>query len=386
VTSLRRNSGLRIVHGSEWEEDVSPTAAAAHAAELHRQAIVIDGHSDILCPIADGKTRLSERVVLPDPETWQPPPGVTGHDEFRFSAHSLFFGPMGQYDIPRFVEGGVTVQVCAIYAGDHELDHALHRGLEMAWCLHREAEEVEGFDLVTSVADIHRLKREGRSGAILALEGCDVLGSDARMLDLYYKLGLRMASLTHCRRNWYADGPQPGVSTGGLTASGRRLVERMNELGIVVDLVHINEIGFWEILELTTAPVVLSHSSGTMFSLPVGLPYGAPGSRPGLDASRDRKRLEAIAGNGGVLGIIFFEKVDIDDVVTDIETALEIMGPEHVGLGSDYFGLELAPEGLEDIGKLPLLTRRLVERGHTDEVILRVLGGNYLRLFEQVWK
>jgi membrane dipeptidase len=360
--------------------------AAAHALELHMQAIVIDGHSDILCAVADGKMRLSERVVLPPPETWQPPPGFTGNDVYGLSAHSMFFAPMGQYDIPRFVEGGVTVQVCAIFVRSHELDQALHRGLEMAWCLHREAQECESLEVVTSVADILRLKQKDRRGVILAFEGCDALGSDVRMLDLYYKLGLRMASLTHCRRNWYADGPQPGVSTGGLTTAGRRLIERMNDLGIVIDLVHINKIGFWEILELTSMPVVLSHSTGTMFSLPADLPYDALGSRPGLDARRDRERLEAIARNGGVLGIIFFEKTDVDDVVADIETALEIMGPEHVGLGSDYFGLDRAPLGLEDIGKLPNLTRRLVERGHTDEVILQILGGNYLRVFEQVWK
>lgn len=359
---------------------------AAHAAELHRQAIVIDGHSDILGPISEGKMRLCDRVEVPDPAAWQPQPGVRGEGAFRLSAYNVFFGPMGQFDIPRFREGGITAQVCAIFLPDRDLDFALKRGLEMVWCLHREAEEAADFEVVTTAADIHRLKREGKCGGILALEGCDALGTDVRLLDLYYKLGLRMASLTHCRRNAYADGVQPGIRTGGLSALGKLAIGRMNELGIVVDLVHIGEAGYWETLELTKAPVVLSHSTGTMFSLPAGVAYGEPGTRPGLARHRDRERLQALARNGGVLGIILVEKTDIDDLVDDIETAMEIMGPDHVGLGSDYYGLDRAPRGLEDVSKWPMLTQRLVERGHSDEVILKVLGGNYVRVFQQVWR
>ena len=95
--------------------------------------------------------------------------------------------------------------------------------------------------------------------------------------------------------------------------------------------------------------------------------------------------LEAIAGRGGVLGLIWVLHVELDDVIRDIETALEVMGPDHIGLGSDLYGLEMAPKGLEDISKVPALTRRLVERGHSDGMILKFLGGNYLRVFEQVW-
>ena len=235
-------------------------------------------------------------------------------------------------------------------------------------------------------------EREDKVGAILSFEGFEPLGPDLRFLDLYYKLGLRIASLTHTRRNLYADGAPLGLVSGaakggGLTALGRQAIRRMNELGIVVDLVHINDVGFWEILDLSQAPVICSHSTGTMFVTPgqeaVG-PLGIPG-RPGLALPRDRERLEAIARNGGVLGIIFFYKETLDDVIADIETALEAMGPDHVGLGSDYYGLELAPRELEDVSKLPALTKRLVERGHSDEVILKILGENFLRVFEQVW-
>ena len=89
--------------------------------------------------------------------------------------------------------------------------------------------------------------------------------------------------------------------------------------------------------------------------------------------------------NGGVLGLIWVAHRDLDSVVRDIETALDVIGPDHIGLGSDHFGAELAPAGLEDISKVPSITRALVERGHSDEVILKFLGENYLRVFETVW-
>jgi membrane dipeptidase len=362
----------------------------AHAEALHKQAIVIDGHSDILIPITDGKMRLKDRVEVPDPATWEPPLGLGSGAgaEFGFPQHAIHFGPMGQFDIPRFREGGITVQVCAIYLENDERDYALERGMAMAWCLHREVQESDEFELVTTVADIHRIKNEGKCGAILSLEGFEALGTDLRFLDLYYKLGLRIASLTHCRRNVFADGPQDGVKTGGLTTLGQQAVRRMNELGIVVDLVHINDVGFWEILDLTQAPVVVSHSSSTNFPAVGDKAPGQLGDlpRPGLVLPRDRDKLQALADNGGVLGVIWFYKKELDDVIEDIEIALDVMGPDHVGIGTDLYGLELAPRGLEDISKMPALTKRLVERGHSDEVILKILGGNYVRVFEQVWK
>jgi membrane dipeptidase len=358
--------------------------------ELHHQAIVIDGHSDILMPVADGKMRLGDRVEVPDPATWQPPfsPLADADNHFGFPHHAEFFGPMGQYDIPRFKDGGVTTQVCAIYLDDIQLDWALKRGLEMAYALHHAIETNPGFELVTRAADIRRLKAEGKTGAILSFEGFEPLGAQLNFLDLYYQLGLRIASLTHVRRNLYADGCYAAAQIGGLSPLGKQAVVRMNALGIVIDLVHIGWPGFWEVLDLTTAPVILSHSTSTQFAREndpePGLLGRAP--RPRLVPQRDRSMLEALARNGGVLGIIWFYQKDLDDVLIDIETALDLMGEDHIGLGSDLFGLQLAPKGLEDISKVPAITQKLVERGHSDEMILKFLGGNYLRVFEQVWK
>ena len=362
----------------------------AHTRWLHQQAIVIDGHSDILIPIAEGKMHLGDRVVVPESDTWEPPPGLKHPLQVQFGAgpHTVYFGPMGQYDLPRFLDGGITAQVCAIYLDDAKLGWPLRRGLEMVWHLRNAVETCEQLELVTTAADLRRVKQEGKCGLILSFEGCEALGAEPRFLDLYYGLGLRIASLTHVRRNLFADGCQAADQQGGLTEAGKQLVRRMNELGIIIDLVHIGEAGYWEILDLTTAPVILSHSTPTMFpntDPATNTLLGGRLPRPRLELPRDRRMLEALAENGGVLGIIWALQASLDDVVRDIETALDVMGPDHVGLGSDLYGLELAPHGLEDISKTPALTRRLLERGHSDEVVLKILGANYLGVFEQVW-
>ena len=358
-------------------------------AELQERAIIIDGHSDILIPVTEGKMELGDRPVVPDPATWRPPMGLERHpfNQFGMGPHTIYFGPMGQYDIPRFKEGGLTAQVCAVYLDDDKLGDGLRHGLEMVWQLRHAAEQYPDFELVTSAGDLRRLKEEGKSGAILSFEGCEALGADIRYLDLYHALGLRIASLTHTRRNIYADGCYAAEQQGGLTSLGKQLVRRMEELKIVVDLVHIGQKGFWEIMAITSAPLILSHSTPTMF------PNSDPAvekplpdfPRPRLELPRDREMLEAIAARGGVLGLIWILHAELGDVVQDIETALEVMGPDHIGLGSDLYGLEMAPKGLEDISKVPALTRKLVERGHSDDMIVKFLGGNYMRVFEQVW-
>jgi membrane dipeptidase len=360
------------------------------ATTLHDRAIVIDGHSDILIPVTEGKMLLGDRVEVPDPEGWIAPPGLERHPLVKFGAlpHTVFFGCMGQYDIPRFIEGGLTTQVCAIYLDDDKLVNPLHHGLEMTWQLHQAVATYDALDLVTSVEDIHRFKQEDRCGVILSFEGCEALGGELRFLDLYHRLGLRIASLTHTRRNIYADGCYAAAKQGGLTELGKQLIREMNSLGIVIDLVHIGEIGFWEILEVTTAPVMLSHSTPTMFpnSDPDATgPFSGKIPRPRLELPRDREALEAIASNGGVLGITWVCHADLNGVIEDIETAIDVMGPDHVGLGSDLYGAEAAPLGLEDIAQVPAITRKLVERGHADETIIKFLGANYLRVFEQVW-
>ncbi len=129
--------------------------------------------------------------------------------------------------------------------------------------------------------------------------------------------------------------------------------------------------------------MVLSHRSPRKF-FPLK-PEDSP-FHGAYDLSRGRERLEALAANGGVFGVFFLGAKTVDDVVADIEYVIELVGPDHVGLGSDLYGMAQAPKGLEDMSGLPAITRALVARGHSDEDILKILGGNFLRVFEEVWK
>jgi len=359
------------------------------AARLHDQAIIIDGHSDVLIPVTQGRMDLATRVEIPGLD-WLPPPGLENDPlvKFGMGPHTVWFGCMGQYDIPRWREGGLTGQICAVYLDDDWLNDPFRRGMEMVWNLHDQIARHPELILATSARQIREAKRDGKIALVLSFEGCEALGQDPRFLDLYHRLGLRAASLTHTRRNVFADGCWAADRQGGLTALGRAAIQRMEALRIVVDLVHIGEHGFWEILEMVDRPVILSHTTPTMFpdtSPEGGDLFGGKLPRPRLELPRDRPKLEAIAKNGGVVGLIHVAHRNLDTVVRDIETALDVMGPDHIGMGSDYYGLELAPAGLEHIGTVPRLTDALVARGHADETILKFLGENYLRVLETVW-
>jgi len=366
------------------KKPLSGSAARRHAAELHKRAIVIDCHSDILMDVAKGYVRTGKQVEIPGAVGWRPPfelhekPGA-------WAAWPIGnqFGTIGQYSIPQFVTGGLTVQVCAMWVEDDELDCALRRTLEMVYWFHRETEDNPNFKLITSADGIRRCKREGTVGGILAIESGEALGTDIKMLDVFYRLGVRMVGLAHNRRNFFCDGTQHHIKSAGLTAPGKAAVKRMNELGIVVDVGHLTMTGFRETLELSTQPVVLSHRSPRKF-FPLK-PEDSP-FHPGYDLAGGKEGLQALAKNGGVFGVFFMGSKDVSDVVDDIAYVIDLVGPDHVGLGSDLYGAQTAPKGLEDISKVPAITESLVRRGYSDKVILKILGGNFMRVFEAVWK
>jgi membrane dipeptidase len=357
--------------------------AAEHAAELHRQAVVVDCHNDILSHVADGFVRMGRPVTIPDPAKWQPPFEIAGeiaHPMLRPVAGQ--FGCIGQYSLPQFLAGGVTAAVCAVCIGPSERDFALRHAMEMIAWLYREADENDELKVVTTAAGIRRAKREGKCAAVLAFESAEQIGYDLTLLPLFHRLGLRMCSLTHFRRNAFADGRQDHVHEGGLTQLGKDAVRMLNELRIVVDLSHINQVGYWETLEISTAPVVVSHRSALK-----NFPCRAEESpyHPAHDVSRGPERLQALAENGGVFGVFAYGAPDADYVIDDIEYVMDVAGEDHVGIGTDFWGLDKAPAGMEDISRLPALTECMVRRGHPDDVIRKVLGGNFLRVFEQVW-
>lgn len=357
----------------------------ATARRLHESAIVVDGHCDVLMAIADGKIRLGERFDVPPEEGWVPPLGIPADSLgglYDFSPHTGYFQTIGFYDIPRLIEGGVTSQALAIYLSDDELDRATQRALDMIAWLYTEAEENENFSVVTTVSEIQQVKQQGRTSAFLTFEGLEPLGYNVRLLDVFYRLGLRMASLTHSRRNAFGDGGGQlgGPVTGGLTQLGREAVARMNHLGIVIDLAHMNLRGSWEIVHASEAPVVLSHARAAALDNVGTTPS------PDSDLGSPRALWEAIAEKGGVIGVIAYSQPTINDFVDDIMRIVAALGEDHVALGTDFYGFQRAPLGFQGMQFLPKVTEGLVARGLGDEAITKVLGGNLMRVFDQVWR
>ncbi len=352
-----------------------------HAAAMHQRAIVVDGHSDILSALADGRMRLRDQVQVEPPEIWQGasyvkmPPNITPYDP---SPYSVWYECMGQYDIPRWRKGGVTAQVAAIFISEDHLHRSLERALDMVRAFLREIEDnLDTLLLATTADDIRRAKAENKTALILSFEGAEPLGRNLGLLDIFYRLGLRMMSLTHSRRNDLADGTQLDIQTGGLTYSGRELIRHMNEMGIVIDLAHLSDTGVWEVLELSNAPVIFSHTT-------VGAMPGYKAGLTDVDSIRGTTILRALADKGGVAGVIFVAQPDVNAIVDDLEAIIQHVGDDYVGLGSDFVSLAHAPVGLEDISKLPAVTEEMVQRNFSDDTILKVLGGNLLRVFDEV--
>jgi membrane dipeptidase len=357
------------------------------AAALHQRAIVIDGHSDILLPVVNGTTTLTTPFPDAELERWQSlvdlqqPARRSSDVPYGLDPLAIAIAPSGQYELPLLEAGGVTAECVALFLPESMLENALESALEMVAALHREIEaNADRCLLVRSVADLQRAKAEGKVAYILTMEGAEPIGTRIDLLDIFWRLGLRMTTLTHSRRNLLADGTQQDINTGGLTTAGREAVRRCQELGIVIDTAHISDRGFWDLIELVDGPILCSHTS--VLTLTPG--YRAPWDE--VNSTYGMSKAEAIAKKGGLIGVVFWSMADTFALVREVERIIELAGPDHVGLGTDFFGFRDAPSDLQHIGQLPALTEALVQAGHDDDTILKVLGGNYLRIFEQVWR
>jgi membrane dipeptidase len=356
------------------------------AARLHQSAFVIDGHSDILLPVVGGVTTLSDPWPASERARWQtvaanqPAPAMEDVP-YELDGLAMLTAPAGQYELPLLEQGGVTAQCVAIYMGEEHLDHALETALEMVAALHRHVDaHADRCLLATSAADLRRAKAEGKVAYILTMEGAEPVGRRNDLIDIFARLGLRMTTLTHSRRNALADGTQQDIHTGGLTALGKRAVQRCQEFGIVIDLAHMSDRGFWDIIELADGPVLCSHTSVLTPSPGYRLPWDE------INPTYGMTKAEAIAKTGGLVGVVFWSMADTAALVAECDALLEQIGAAHIGLGTDFFGFRQAPRDLQHIGELPALTEALVQRGYDDATIEGVLGGNYLRIFEQIWK
>lgn len=238
-------------------------------------------------------------------------------------------------------------------------------------------------ELATSPHDF----RPGRVAAILHLEGAEPLAADLSDLDSWYARGLRSVGLVWSRANAFAEGvpfrfPSTPDTGPGLTAAGRELVRACNDLGIVVDLSHLNEAGFWDVAGLSARPLVATHSNAHSL---------CASTRNLTDA-----QLDAIGASGGVVGVNFavsFVREDggqvaatpLEEIVRHVEYIANRIGLDHVAFGSDFDGA-LVPEALGGIAGLPKLVDALRAGGFDDEDVAKVTHRNWLRVLGDTWR
>jgi membrane dipeptidase len=309
--------------------------------------------------------------------------------------------PFGAHWLPNLQRGGVGLQVVPTYVADMESlpEMALRRFMEQVQAFRRAARDHA--DVVVEVRtaeDLAIVAAGERMGLMLSMEGVEPLGYDPTMIDVFHDLGVRMASLTWNRRNPFADGAaEPGE--GGLSRLGHQLIERMVELGVVIDLAHASERTFWDVVERVDgrAPLVVSHAACRSV-------YEAP-------RNLHDEQMRAIAATGGVVGILLVpifvdpDRWEISRAIDHVAHAVEVMGDAHVGFGGDFMeqivrALQLvlpadsllpasmpadaALEGLAGPQDYPNLVSALRERGFDGEGMDRILGQNFLRVFGQV--
>ncbi|NMA15434.1 MAG: membrane dipeptidase [Clostridia bacterium] len=286
-------------------------------------------------------------------------------------------GDRAHLDIKRLL-GIVDLQVFAVFVSSNFRPyHVLYQGLQLIEKFHQEIEKnKEYIKLVLTRGDLSYIGFDNKTAALLAVEGGDILTGNINILRLLYRLGVRSICLTWNNRNEIADGVLDWSSGGGLTKFGIEVVKEMNRMGMIIDLSHISEKGFWSVLEHAQHPLMVSHANCQKIQ---------PHKRNLSD-----EQIKALAQNKGVMGISFVpdfltsEKAEVEDVLKHIDYISSLVGTDYVGLGSDFDGTDQLPLGLEDVCQIPKIADGLLKRGYSMIDIEKIMGKNFLRLFRDV--
>ena len=321
------------------------------AVELHQTSFVFDAHCDTL---GDALATPPRRRDLAQRSS------------------------KGHLDLPRMREGGINAQIFACFPGVDRLNACpTNAALQRLEVLYDLMERAPGqITLVQTADDMAALSPDGPIGAILGFEGVEALTGDMRLLHTFYRLGVRNIGFTWNPRNAAADGVDAGTDFG-LTPFGRELVAACNELGVMVDVSHLNAAGLADVLEVSSAPIIASHSNASAVS---------PHRRNLSD-----EQIRAIADKGGVIGATFvshflnadYRKASLADLLDHIDHLVQVAGVDHVGIGSDYDGC-LPPPELDSGEKYPAVTDGLLRRGYAPDDIRKILGENFRSVFLEV--
>lgn len=318
---------------------------------IHSEAIMIDTHNDFIYQV------------------------------FSKGADIGVWNSFTHSDLPKFREGGVDVQVFAVWIPGKELRRSYEFTVSQISSLRKMADEhSSGFEFAGSYDDIIRITGEGKLCGLIGIEGGTAIGNDEQHVRDFYEMGVRYIGLTWNNSNLIASSAKDETErgrTGGLTDFGRNVVKLMNEAGMLVDVSHLGERAFWDVIEVSEDPVIASHSNCYAVN---------PHYRNLTD-----EQIKAIADMGGYIGINFYDKflvrkggAEISDVIDHIDHIRDLVGVDVIGIGADYDGGITPPAGLENVTKYPELTKALLERGYSEYDVKKILGENFLRVFRKV--
>jgi membrane dipeptidase len=376
----------------------SPTPTARderlwrEALRIHRKAIVVDTHNDITSPMVD--------------------------EDYDLGTSSA-----GKYhtDIARMKAGGLSAEFFSIYVDKQYAKDggSARRAMDMIDMVYRAVERHPN-DLVfaTSSADIERAKKEGKIAALMGIEGGHAIENSLMALRDFYRLGVRYMTLTHNNTNDWADSARDEARHNGLTEFGKEVVREMNRLGMLVDVSHVSDKTMSDVLDISTAPIIASHSSARALNnqprnIPddllrrIGKQGGVvmvnfyPGFIDARYAEASKARDERLKPQLDALTEQFkndpkrlaeeTKKVEATEplppvpplsvLIDHIDHIARIAGIDHVGLGSDFDGVPSLPTGMKDVSELPNITYELLRRGYSEKDIRKVLGENFLRVF-----
>jgi membrane dipeptidase len=316
--------------------------------------------------------------------------------------------PDAQVDLPRAREGGMVGGLFAVFIEDEssarlmahfdpskpyimdslDLNHAREATAVQVANLYRlERDSAGQMQIVRTVTALEQCIRDGVFAAVLHFEGAEAIDRDLHALEVYYQAGLRSLGLVWSRPTIFAEGvpfifPHGPDIGAGLTEAGRRLVQACNQLGILVDLSHLNEKGFWDVAALSQAPLVATHSNAwNLCKLPRNL---------------TDKQLDAVKASGGLVGLNLVTALaredaadnpatPIDVYVRHVQYMVERMGVEHVALGADYGAAWFPPE-LVDVSSYPRLLAALRAAGFSEAELHLIGWQNWLRVLRATWK
>jgi membrane dipeptidase len=363
--------------------------------KLHQAAIVVDTHNDVLLRALNGED-LSVRTK-------------EGHS-----------------DIIRLKEGGVDVQIFSIWCGDDfGKGRAFNRAIEMIDTLNAIVERSDkNISFAKTYKNIEKSLRKKKMVAMIGVEGGHMIEDSLVYLDSLAKRGMNYLTLTWNNSTSWATSAadetenSDSLQIKGLTVFGKEIVLRLNELGVMVDLSHVGERTFWDVINVTKKPVIISHSS--VYNI-------CPSRRNVKD-----DQIKAVAKNKGVICINFYSgfidsnfttrvkeirannshlvdsikqmnmdrwKADglidsalapqylgarppLSQLVDHIDYIAKLVGPDYVGIGSDFDGVESVPREMDDVTFLPNITRELIKRGYKEKDIKKIMGGNVLRVLK----